>query len=202
MSAQDAVVRFPITSELAHVDFKVGKQGEASIEGMADTGGACNMGDFDYWYQVVLRYSSIVAHFDELEQKSLKPIAIGGVGAGQVFITHILALWLPWKIGNRDTKLVIGLGKNMPVTLLIGLPFLITAQATIDLAELRLYSKVFNTTWRLTLKRPFKKDERSLDAIMSTGKRPTFPAGPMLLPAHPNKQPKWDWESYERPDQE
>ena len=169
---------YPITTELPHVHLTVGRKQEASVEGLLDTGGACTMGDLTYWKEVAARLPNLIAHFEELATYQEKPIAIGGVGAGKVVITHVMGLWLPWMIGKDDTKLVIGLGDNMPMTLLIGLPFIIATQAVIDVGNATCHSKVLNSTWKLHLKRPQRKDVRTLDAVMSSGRRHTFQSLP------------------------
>ena len=170
-------IRYPISSELPHVIIPVGPLGQASVEGLLDTGGACTMGDLTYWKEVANRNPQLIAQFEELTVHQVKPISIGGVGQGKVEITHVMGIWLPWIVNNRDSKLVIGLGENMPVTLLIGLPFIIASQCTIDVGNLKCHSTVFNDSWKLTLKMPHKKTLRSLDAASaSTGKRVSFPA--------------------------
>ena len=102
--------------------------------------------------------------------------------------------------GRDETKLVVGLRENMPMTLLIGLPFQVAAQCTIDIGNLKCHSSTFNTTWKLTLKSPQKRDLRSLDAAMSSGKRLAFPTTttvPFVSPSPPAKKVKWDWEIIE-----
>jgi hypothetical protein len=46
---------YPIALELPHVVIPVGCKGEATIEGLLDTGGACTMGDLVYWREVATR---------------------------------------------------------------------------------------------------------------------------------------------------
>jgi hypothetical protein len=161
-------LRYPIASELPHVVIPVGRKGEATIEGLLDTGGACTMGDLIYWREVAGRCPHLIAQFEELSDHQEKPISIGGVGAGKVEITHIIGIWLPWLVGNKESKLVIGLGENMPVTLLIGLPFQIATQCVMDIGQLKCHSVVFDTTWKLSLKVPHKKTIRSLDASVDS----------------------------------
>ena len=79
------------------------------------------------------RVPSLIAHFDELEQHQEKPISISSVGAGKVVITHMMGLWLPWVVNTSETKIVIGLGENMPVNLLVGL---IATQCNINIGNL------------------------------------------------------------------
>ena len=97
-------------------------------------------------------------------------------------------------IGNEETKLVIGLGENMPRTLLIGLPFQVSAQCLIDIGNLKCHSVTFNATWKLTLKMPHRKDIRTLDAAMASGKRQAFHS--QVSPS-PVKKIRWDWEVVE-----
>jgi hypothetical protein len=121
---------------------------------------------------VATRCPGIIAKFEEISDHQEKPISIGGVGAGKVEIIHIMGVWLPWLVGNKESKLIIGLGENMPVTLLIGLPFQIATQCVMDIGQLKCHYVVFDSTWKLTLKVPHKKTIRSLDAaISSPGKR-------------------------------
>jgi hypothetical protein len=159
---------YPISSELPHVVIPIGRNGEATIEGLLDTRGACTMGDLTYWREVAGGCPHLIAQFEELSDHQEKPISIGGVGAGKVEITHIMGIWLPWLVGDKDSKLVIGLGENMPVTLLIGLPFQIATQCVMDVGQLKCHSVVFNSTWKLTLKVPQKKTIHSLDATVSS----------------------------------
>jgi hypothetical protein len=142
------------------------------------------MGDLTYWREVAVRNPSLVVRLEELTEHQVKPIAIGGVGEGRVEISHVLEFWMPWVVNGQDSRLVIGLGDKMPVTLLIGLPFIIAAQCTLDLGNLKCHSLVFNDTWKLTLKVPHKKTLRVLDAVSnSTGKRVSFPALEAITPS-------------------
>ena len=82
-------------------------------------------------------------------------------------------------LGNDETKLVVGLGENMPMTLLIGLPFQQSAHCVIDIGNKVCHSSVFNTSWKLTFKRPSKRDIRMLDASNAAGHQNAFPAAAM-----------------------
>ena len=59
-------IRYPITSELPHFHLPMGKNNEATVEGLMDTGGACTMGELAYWREVAIRVPSLIAHFNEL----------------------------------------------------------------------------------------------------------------------------------------
>ncbi len=91
-------------------------------------------------------------------------------------------------IGKQASKFVIGVGTNMPVTLLIGLPFQIAAQCMVDLANLKCHSAMFDTTWKLTLKMPHKKSLWSLDAATSSStKRVAFQMTPSIISPSPKR---------------
>ena len=187
-------LQYPITAQLPHIDLPIGKKAQATAEGLLDTGGACTMGDITYWSEVAKRNPELIAHFEELADHKEKPILIGGVGAGSVIITHVMGIWLPWMVGRDETKLVVGLGENMPMSLLIGLPFQVAAQCVIDIGNLKCHSNTFNTSWKLTLKSPQKKDLRSLDAVMASGKWCAFPTSESAMVTPSPKKIKWDWE--------
>ena len=191
---EESSIRYPISTELPHVVLPIGKSGDATVEALLDTGGACTMGDIEYWTEVSKRKPELISHFEELSSHQEKPISIGGVGAGKVQITHVMGLWLPWMVGTQETKLVIGLGTNMPMTLLIGLPFQIGTQCSIDIGNLKCYSATFNTTWKLVMKRPIRKDIRMLDAAMSSQKRHVFNSNPSseVSPSPKKKKIRWD----------
>ena len=129
------------------------------------------MGDLVYWKEVGSRYPDLLANFHELAEHRIEPITIGGIGAGRVEITHVMELWLPWLLNGRPTKLVIGLGQDMPLTLLIGLPFFIASKVVMDLDNQTCFSKVFNVTWKLRLKVPVKKTVRTMDNAESSANR-------------------------------
>ena len=38
-------LQYPIMTQLPHIDLPIGKKGQATAEGLLDTGGACTMGD-------------------------------------------------------------------------------------------------------------------------------------------------------------
>jgi hypothetical protein len=166
--AGDDVV-YPIAPQLPHVCVPIGKGKEATVEGLADTGGACNMADEAYFLALAAKYPELIQNVQRLEDYQERNIVIGGVGQGKVEITTIMSIHLPWQVNGQETRLVIGLAKNMPVTLLIGLPFFIAAQCTLDIANQRCVSNVFNTTWPLTFKIPFKKTVRELDQAAGSG---------------------------------
>ena len=112
---------------------------------------------------------------------------------------------MPWMIGKDETKLVIGLGENMPMTLLIGLPFQVASQCVIDVGNLKCHSNLFNSTWKLTLKRPMRKDVRMLDAAMAASKKCALTtkaqSDSMIVSPSPKKKVRWDWEFDERDEQ-
>jgi hypothetical protein len=165
----DGGIVYPIAPQLPHGVILIGLNGEATLEGLFDTGGACNMGEEAYFLAFAEQFPHLIHSIQKLADFQESDINIGGVGQGKVVITMIISIHLPYVVNGQRTRLVIGLGKNMPVTLLIGLPFFIASQCTLDIANQRCISNVFNTTWPLTFKIPFKKTVRELDQVAASG---------------------------------
>ena len=186
----DIPIRFPISIELPHIKIPVGKHTRDGLwlEGLFDTGGACNMGDLAYWKVVAERFPDIQANFHVLEEHSIRPISIGGIGAGRVEITHLMEIWLPWVIGGNQAKCVIGLGDNMPLTLLLGLPFIQASKCNVDVDNLMVHSRVFNADWKLTMKIPHKKTIRALDVAESSPGRTVLFANKNSVSPTPTKK--------------
>jgi hypothetical protein len=164
-----------------------------NFEGLFDGGGACNMGDLLYWKGVAERFPEFVANFYVLEDRRAEPISIGGIGSGKVFITHIIELWLPWMVNGEPCKFVAGLGENMPLTMLIGLPFQVSAKCVIDIDNLTCHLKVSGADWKLSMKIPHKKTLRSLDIVESAGKHMALPAA-SVTPSPAKKQKTVGWQ--------
>ena len=189
----DIPIRFPISIELPHIKIPVGKHTRDGLwlEGLFDTGGACNMGDLAYWKVVAERFPDIQANFHVLEEHSIRPISIGGIGAGRVEITHLMEIWLPWVIGGIQAKCVIGLGDNMPLTLLLGLPFIQASKCNVDVDNLMVHSRVFNADWKLTMKIPHKKTIRALDVAESSPGRTILFANQNAVSPTPTKRARF-----------
>ena len=84
---------------------------------------------------------------------------------------------------------------NMPVTLLIGLPFQIATQCVMDIGNLKCHLNVLGATWKLTMKVPHKKTIRGLDGVVSSpGKRMALTV--QAVSPSPNKKVKWDVANY------
>ena len=183
-------ISFPVAQELPHIVMPIGRQKERYIEGLLDTGGACNMGDIlvVYWDEVTKRHPETVHQYEKLEDHRIEPIKIGGVGAGCVVITHIVCFRMPWTVEGKPTFLTIGLGDAMPLTLIIGFPFHTATDLVVDHGNNRCYSPKLGQHWVTTVKAPCKKTLRSLGSTAnSPGKRHALTTLP-ALEDHPNKR--------------
>ena len=91
---------------------------------------------------------------------------------------------------GRPTKFVIGLGDNMPLTLLIGLPFFIASKIVMDVDNQTCFSKIFNVTWKLKLKVPAKKTVRTMDNAESSANRLVLSTS--IISPSPRKRIRWN----------
>jgi hypothetical protein len=64
---------------------------------------------------------------------------------------------MSYTINGQHTKIIFGLTENLPITAIIGLPFFVQAEGVIDLAEQRIVSKLLDTTWPISYKKPSLK---------------------------------------------
>ena len=128
------------------------------------------MGDRIYWEAAAERYPELLVDYVKLEEEQMANIRIGGVGAGSVEITHLMTFKLPWIVDNKTTKITIGLGDAMPVTFIIGLPFMMATKMVTDFDNFKCYSPVLNHTFKMNMVVPHKKTIMSLD-VGAPGKR-------------------------------
>jgi hypothetical protein len=170
LSQSNRQIQFPIADDLPHIRLPVGKMfGTIIMEALFDTGGACNMGCYDYWMWVFEKHPEILKEVVELKEHRIENIRIGGVGDGRVEISHIAYVYIPYQSGGMNSTIAIGLGRRMPVTLLIGLTFIVGTKTVFDPDTLKCYSKVFDTNWKVVMKKPHLKNKWSLDnATMGT----------------------------------
>jgi hypothetical protein len=73
----------------------------------------------------------------------LENININAIRQGAVVITHIMEIHIPVVFSGTQTKLIIGLAENAPITLFYGLPFQTKAKMNINLGNMTISSPVF-----------------------------------------------------------
>ena len=155
-------IAYAISRELPHVRIPVGKGKSHTIEGLLDTGGCSTLGHYPYFAKVASMHPDIVAATYELRERHMEPIRIGGIG-GRIEITHVMEMWMPYIMKGHATKISIGLSEDLPITCIIGLPFIIATKVVLDADAQTAYSKLFNCTWPTSMKPPHLKPLETLD---------------------------------------
>jgi hypothetical protein len=90
---------FKITYKLPFMTFPIGNgttsKDCATLSGLADTGGCCNMGWLPYHQEIAKQYPHLVHKFVDLEEKRYKNINIRGLQGG-VALTHMMKYFISY----------------------------------------------------------------------------------------------------------
>jgi hypothetical protein len=148
---------FKISFKLPFLAFPIGDGGtsndKATLSGLADTGGCCNMGWLSYHKEIAQRYPELVHEFLDLKEKRYETISIGGLQGG-VILTHMIKYLIPYTDRGGACVLTLGLTEDLPIDTLFGVNFQTEAKMTIDLAGRKIWSGVFQDTYTLEFKEP------------------------------------------------
>jgi hypothetical protein len=127
-----------------------------------DSGGCSTIGHRGYFLALKDKVPEIIAAHHILKDVNEADIPIGGIGGG-IAIKEILEVWMPYRIGEDHAKLSIGLADEVPITLIIGLPFIIAAETVPDYRNGTCRSEKFGDTWSLVLKKNHRKSIQALE---------------------------------------
>jgi hypothetical protein len=148
---------FNISFKLPFLTFPIGDGGtsndKATLTGLADTGGCCNMGWLTYHREIAKRYPQLVHEFVDLKENRYETISIGGLQGG-VVLTHMIKYLIPYTDRGGACVLTLGLTEDLPLDTLFGVNFQTEAKMQIDLAGRTIWSGVFQDTYKLEFKEP------------------------------------------------
>jgi hypothetical protein len=148
---------FKISFKLPFLKFPIGDGGtsddKATLTGLADTGGCCNMGWLTYHREIAQRYPQLVHEFVDLKENRYETISIGGLQGG-VVLTHMIKYLIPYTDRGGACILTLGLTDDLPLDTLFGVNFQTEAKMQIDLAGRKIYSGFFQDTYELEFKEP------------------------------------------------
>ena len=148
---------FKISFKLPFLTFPIGdgetSDDRATLTGLADTGGCCNMGWLTYHRAVAKRYPRLVHEFTDLQEHRYETISIGGLQGG-VVLTHMIKYLIPYSDRGGACVLTLGLTDDLPLDTLFGVNFQTEAKMQIDLAGRKMWSGVFQDTYKLEFKEP------------------------------------------------
>jgi hypothetical protein len=148
---------FKIAFDLPFLKFPIGdgltKEDAATLSGLLDTGGCCNMGWLTYHRTIWEQYPQLVRSFTELEEEQHETINIGGL-KDRVILTHMMQHVTPYEENNKRCYLTLGLTEDLPIDTLFGLGFQQDLKMKIDFATKRVESALLQASYQLTFKAP------------------------------------------------
>jgi hypothetical protein len=152
---------FKIAYKLPFMKFPIGdgatSEDCATLSGLADTGGCCNMGSLSYHREISQRYPHLVHEFVDLEEKRYEHINIGGLQGG-VALTHMIKYYIPYTDRGGTCILTLGLTEDLPIDTLFGVNFQTEAKMQIDLAARKIWSGYFQDSYEIEFKEPKRTD--------------------------------------------
>jgi hypothetical protein len=152
---------FKIAYKLPFMTFPIGDGATtedcATLSGLADTGGCCNMGWLPYHREISQRYPHLVHEFVDLEEKRYENINIGGLQGG-VALTHMIKYLIPYTDRGGTCVLTLGLTEDLPLDTLFGVNFQTEAKMQIDLAGRKVWSGYFQDSFDLEFREPKRTD--------------------------------------------
>jgi hypothetical protein len=161
---------FNLTTNLPFLQLPIGTGedtgNEATLSGLFDSGGCCNMGWLDYHKKAYEKFPQFIAEFTDLHDSQYETFNIGGI-KDSIEITHMIKYWLPYQHNGSMATITLGLSPDMPLDTLYGLPFQINAQMTADFANQTVTSRIFRAEFPILMKRPERTPLESLDYPMA-----------------------------------
>jgi hypothetical protein len=152
---------FKIAYKLPFMIFPIGdgatSEDTATLSGLADTGGCCNMGWLPYHKEIARRYPHLVHEFVNLKEKRYENINIGGLQGG-VALTHMIKYYIPYTDRGGTCILTLGLTDDLPLDTLFGVNFQTEAKMQIDLASRKIWSGYFQDSFDIEFKEPKRTD--------------------------------------------
>jgi hypothetical protein len=148
---------FKIAYKLPFITFPIGdgrtSEDAATLTGLLDTGGCCNMGWLVYHKAIADQFPQLVDEFVELESEQYETINIGGLKEG-VTLTHMIRYAIPFTDKGEQCYVTLGLTDDLPIDTLYGLGFQQDVKMKIDFASKRVESALLQATFPMTFKEP------------------------------------------------
>jgi hypothetical protein len=120
----------------------------ATLSGLLDTGGCCNMGWLSYHKAIAEEYPHLITKFVCLEEERYETITIGGLKEG-VSLTHMIQYAIPFTDKGEQCYLTLGLTEDLPLDTLFGLGFQQDTKMKIDMATRQVESALLQATFKM-----------------------------------------------------
>jgi hypothetical protein len=148
---------FRIAYKLPFIAFPIGDgrtaEDVATLSGLLDTGGCCNMGWLTYHKAIASQYPQLVDEFVCLEEERYETISIGGLKDG-VTITHMIRYTIPFIDKGEQCYITLGLTEDLPIDTLFGLGFQQETKMKIDFGSKKVESAFLQKQFEINFKEP------------------------------------------------
>jgi hypothetical protein len=159
--------RFKIAFKLPFMTFPIGTGATstdiATLTGLLDTGGCCNMGSLAYHQEIARQHPNLVEELVDLKEKRYEEINIGGLKDG-VALTHMIRYSIPYTDKGEQLAITLGLASDLPVDTLFGVGFQIETKMKIDLAAGRVESGFLQDSYSIEYNEPRLTDPSQIAA--------------------------------------
>ena len=159
--------RVSITERLPHIKLPIGQpdpdgnyKHNPTMSGIFDTGSGLTIGNLSYWTSVKNTYPDLVEDFGEMTNDENEQIRVGGIeqeGRGAT-CTHFIEMKTPFTNQGTAVTISIALTEDLSCNLIYGLPLIVKAKMTANLWDKFVYSKVFDTTFKIEYHPPFARE--------------------------------------------
>jgi hypothetical protein len=148
---------FAIACKLPFIAFPIGdgrtSEDVATLSGLFDTGGCCNMGNLAYHQTIVEQFPQFEDKMTCLEEKRFETINIGGLKDG-VTITHMVRCAMPFIDKGEQCYVTLGLTEDLPIDTLFGIGFQQMRKMKTCFAAKRVESAFLQQHFDMTFKEP------------------------------------------------
>jgi hypothetical protein len=159
--------RVSITERLPHIKLPIGKpdpdgncKHNPTMSGIFDTGSGLTIGNLSYWTSVKNTYPDLVEDFGEITNDENEQIRVGGIeqeGRGAT-CTHFIEMKTPFTNQGNAVTISIALTEDLSCNLILGIPLIVKAKMTANLWDKFVYSKVFDTSFKIEYHPPFARE--------------------------------------------
>jgi hypothetical protein len=156
---------FKIAYKLPFLEFPIGdgrtSEDVATLSGLLDTGGCCNMGNYTYHKTIAEQFPQFVDEMICLTDRHYETINIGGLKDG-VTITHMIRYAIPFIDKGEQCYVTLGLTDDLPIDTLFGLGFQQDLKMKIDFATKRVESAFLQRHFNLAFKEPRRTNPENI----------------------------------------
>ena len=151
-----------ISQTLPHIHLPIGEhENEASLLAMVDSGAGLNLGRLQCHKSIYKQHSDLVEQFTYLNEASnMQEFGLGHVGEGEgPKVSAVIAYRTPYVVAGRPVNVWFGLSDTVTTNTILGLPFLLAADAVSMYKSRALILQKLGVTIPLSLQVPVRSDQ-------------------------------------------